>query len=1202
MKNWSLYVGLVLHSLLLGQVVINEVSTSNRNTVTDEEGDSPDWIELYNSGTTTVNLKGFQLTDNAANTKKWKFPDLTIAAGNYLSVFASGKNRISVVDHWESLVLENNTWKYKVPTATITSWHTTTFDDASWSTGEGGLGYADGDDGTIVTPNPFRCLYARKVFELTEASQIEALKLYIDYDDGFVAYLNGSEIARANMPVGMVDYNALALGTREATVYTGGSYTEFKIPYAVFKSLLVTGKNVLSIQVHNNTANSNDLTMRANLVAGVSVPTKQYQALPTFFQGSASRSVHTDFKLNANGSPVILYDANGNLLDGVSIPKLLPDDTYGRFPNGSSVWSILRPATFNSSNGSAASYLGYWPDEVTFSLQAGFYSGNQTLSLDKVSSSSTIRYTLDGSIPSTTSPTYTAPLQISKNTVVRAACFVEGYIHGKIGTNTYFIDQPVSLPVFSISSDPDNFFDENTGIYVDGPAALVASCPQRPYSCRNYWQDWEREIHVEFFDKTQKHQFEQDAGVKILGGWSRTSPQKSLQLKAGDSYGKAHFEYGFFSEPKKEHLKKFETLTLRNGGNDYQYTLLRDATNQRVLNSNPCYDNHIDFEAYAPVVVFINGAYYGIHTLRERIDNSYFENNGGHKEVNYLEKDGLQPEETKDGSNAEFLAMLEYIDTHDMSLAANYEYVKTILDIDNYIDYFCAELFHTNYDWPHNNIKFWKPISSGKWRYIYHDTDFSYGLYGYTNAATDELARMISDASATGSYKNVHTPMLQKLLTNNTFRTLFLNRMADLLNTSYKPSYLGSVFDSLATEIDPEIDRHIATWANSSPAALSGTRARWESNKTAVKTFMNDRPAHVRSSFVSRYTLGGTTTVTLEVKPAGAGRIKISTIAPCELPFEGIYFRNIPVTIEVLPNAGYVFKNWTGSPSLLQNSTNSKHTLTFTEAVASITANFSPTADIPKLTFSEINYQPDTTMTQNSNAGDWLELHNYGNAPIDISGWIMQDANAFNRYVFPSGTNMAAGSYLVLASNLSLFKNIHPSINNVVGPLGFNLNNDGEKLMLIDPFHTQQLSVTYNDVSPWPLLAKGKGATLELVDPTASLDDPYNWKDGCRRGSPGTEYIICTGTGIITSESDLQMANAAYMNIQQTAFDRIHIATDAPIGELSIYNPQGQAIFKKVDLQSNTLEIYLPSTASHIYIAKAILTNGQVVTRTFLME
>lgn len=131
MKKWILYVGLVLHSLFFGQVVINEVCTSNRTTVMDHEDDSPDWIELYNTGSTAINLKGYQLTDNAATPQKWRFPDLSIAAGGYLPVFASGKNKTSIVDHWESLVLETNTWKYKVPTASIAAWHTAAFDDAA---------------------------------------------------------------------------------------------------------------------------------------------------------------------------------------------------------------------------------------------------------------------------------------------------------------------------------------------------------------------------------------------------------------------------------------------------------------------------------------------------------------------------------------------------------------------------------------------------------------------------------------------------------------------------------------------------------------------------------------------------------------------------------------------------------------------------------------------------------------------------------------------------------------------------------------------------------------------------------------------------------------------------------------------------------------------------------------------------------------
>lgn len=396
MKKIFLTIALVAFKILQSQILINEVCSANKSAVKDNEGDSPDWIELYNSGAAAVDLTGYRLTDNSALPTKWVFPTVTIPAGGYLSVFASGKNKSLLVNHWESLVLENNDWKYIIPSAEIPSWTSIGFNDASWSTGKGGLGYGDSDDGTTITTTTATSVYARRTVNVIDKSQIKAMRLFIDYDDGYVAYLNGTEIARSNMGNGTPAYNALATSTHEASVYSGGSYEEKIIDPSIFTPLLVNGNNVLSIEVHNDGASSTDMTMRAFLVSALGDGSNNYQAIPSFFTPPpASNSIHTNFKLSSSGSPVILYNSAGTLVNGIIVPAMQPDDSYGRFPNGSSTLKYLRPVTFNNSNGAATSYSGYVSDVVTFSVPAGFYSSTQSVTLTKVSSSSTIRYTLE---------------------------------------------------------------------------------------------------------------------------------------------------------------------------------------------------------------------------------------------------------------------------------------------------------------------------------------------------------------------------------------------------------------------------------------------------------------------------------------------------------------------------------------------------------------------------------------------------------------------------------------------------------------------------------------------------------------------------------------------------------------------------------------------------------------------------------------
>lgn len=1100
MKKWMFALVVALFSTLSGftQVIINEVSTNNYTTYPDNDGDYEDWIELFNSGGSAVNLAGYRITDNPLLPSKWTFPSISIPANGYLTLFASGKNRVDYIDHFESLVLESNSWKYLVPTANISNWKTLSFNDGAWNTGNGGLGYADGDDGTVVA-GPYISLYARRMFNVVDPTLIKSLTLYMDYDDGFIAYLNGQEIARGNMSTPVPAYNTPAETDREALMYSGGNPEMYSIPSSVFASLLVTGNNVLAIETHNRSATSSDLSMRPFLIAGIADASTNYQSLPSWFTPPVvTNNLHTNFKLKAGGQAVQLYDNTGTLINSVSIPALQADNTFGRFPNGSATLRLLSPATPNASNGSSTAFNGYWTDPVVFSLPAGFYTGAQSLTLTKVNPSSTIRFTTDGTKPTASSPLYTGPISITANTVVRAATFNAGFITSSFETNTYFINQNVTLAVFSISTAPANLFDTNTGIYVDGPTSVTSQCPDDPHYCYNYWQDWTREIHVEFFDKGKVFQIEQDAGVKILGGWSRMRDMKSIQLRAGEEYGKKTFEYPFFNEPKKSTHANFETITLRNAGNDFEGTLLRDAVNHRLLNSVNCIENNVDFEGYTPVVVFINGQYWGIHTLRERIDDTYFENNFGQGDgdVDYCEFDG----DPKKGSNAEFLSMINFIQNNDMTVSANYTAVKDMLDINNYIDYMIAELVHTNWDWPHNNIKFWQPNKvGGKWRFIYHDTDFAWGMFSFYGATHNEFNRVLTDT------RSVHSPMLLKLLSNTEFRNAFINRYADLLNTIYTASNVKAKIDELRMEIDAEIIRHTNRWGSS----IGGSYASWSSNVSALRTFVDNRIPAARAHAQSYFGLSGQTSVTINALPAGAGRVVISTVAPCNLPWTGSYYRGVPVTITAYPNPGYVFSNWSSSGVTLPSSTSSSNTVTFGGSTASFTANFTATTSVPRLVITEINYQSDTVAANNSNSGDWFELFNNGSAPVNLSGWVVKDSKLYNSYVIPNGTTLGVGQYLIFASDRIKFQAVHPAVSALMGPIGFNLSNDGETISLYDPIGNLRLQMTYNDVAPWPFLANGRGATLDLIQPSFDMNAASSWRDGCRKGSPGTSYTPC---------------------------------------------------------------------------------------------
>lgn len=186
------------------------------------------------------------------------------------------------IDHWESCVLDNQIWKYKVPTANIANWKSISFNDSSWLSGKGGMGFGDNDDSTTIATSS-RSAYMRKTFTIIDTSKIKKIIFCMDFDDGFVAYLNGVEIARINMNQNQ-NWNSLATATHEALLYQNLTPDYFTIPKEIWDTILVNGINVLSVETHNNVTNSPDLTSRPYLQLGITNAVYNYSPTPTWFQ------------------------------------------------------------------------------------------------------------------------------------------------------------------------------------------------------------------------------------------------------------------------------------------------------------------------------------------------------------------------------------------------------------------------------------------------------------------------------------------------------------------------------------------------------------------------------------------------------------------------------------------------------------------------------------------------------------------------------------------------------------------------------------------------------------------------------------------------------------------------------------------------------------------------------------------------------
>lgn len=225
---------------------------------------------------------------------------------NFKPAFAQNLN------HWETVVFDTDIWNYLIPSSEPdTNWRKLGFDDTSWNTGQGGFGYGDGDDNTVISPT--KSLYLRRTFNIADTSKLSGAVFNMDYDDAFVAYLNNVEIARAN--IGTIgdhpSFSQVANTYIEAQMYQGGNPSEFVLDFSTFKNIILPGNNVLSIQVHNESINSSDLTARPFLSLGINDNSNDYSPNPSWFNM---------FVFNSSNLPIVNINTQGqNIQDNVRI-------------------------------------------------------------------------------------------------------------------------------------------------------------------------------------------------------------------------------------------------------------------------------------------------------------------------------------------------------------------------------------------------------------------------------------------------------------------------------------------------------------------------------------------------------------------------------------------------------------------------------------------------------------------------------------------------------------------------------------------------------------------------------------------------------------------------------------------------------------------------------------------------------------------
>jgi hypothetical protein len=653
--------------------------------------------------------------------------------------------------------------------------------------------------------------------------------------------------------------------------------------------------------------------------------------------------LHTNFAISASGEPLLLTAPDGvTRLDEIEPRALETDISYGRLPDGADHWTEFVEATPGAPNEQGLPALA----APSFSEAPGFYTDPIALVMSALDPQALITYTLDGSEPTLASPAYTEPLlldsragdpntisliptnfrppehlhgwrpprgEVFKINVVRARAFRPGYAPSRITTGSYVVDPElaarVPLPLVSLAVEPDHFFADDAGIYVPGDAYVPGN-----HWTGNYFltgPDWERPLHIEFFDLAGQSILAQDAGARIHGGFTRTLPQKTLRMYARSAYGPSRFQAALFPELPYDSYNRF---LIRNSGSDWAQAAFRDFALQTVFR-----EMGFDTQAGRAVVHFVNGEYWGLANLRERYDRHYLERcHAVPGDDVALLVDNAELEEGLPSDREDYLALRSFVLSSDMTQPANLAHVAAQMDLENFMNYCIAEIYGANHDWPGNNVRFWRlrtpagdpdapPAHDGRWRWLMYDLDD-----GFLFADRNTLAHATAPDSPSWQNPPWSTALLRGLLENPWFRQAFINTFADHLNSTFKTGRVLGIIDEFADLYAPAIGAWHDRWdiVNSWPGIVNMMRA-----------FAHNRPQHQREHIREHFDLAGFGTLVVDVNDPAMGAVQLNQLVidadlagladPANpYPWVGSYFQGVPVTATALPASGYRLLGW----------------------------------------------------------------------------------------------------------------------------------------------------------------------------------------------------------------------------------------------------------------------------------------------------
>ena len=879
----------------IGKLIINEVMLVNNSTIMDKDGKYNDYIELYNGNDYDVNLYGYYLTDNMKETRKWTFPDATIKAHDYMVIFASGKNikdnelhtNFKLDSKGETIALSNNNAKviskvYVKETLKDTSYG---FNGSKYvyyyngTPGKKNTGdyseeaiYEINDNYKVLineymTNNlSYKVSYDKKFYSLIEIYNDEDKDLnlkgfylsdkednitkYVFPDitikkkDYLVVYASGlnkfeNNEVHTNFKLNNND-GVIVLSSPNKGVLSKvkvekldenmsyGLYKDkwhiYSIPSFGRENTKDYGKNdvkkdiiINEVSIYPKEAielyNTKDINIKLDGYAIGDKSEKTYKLDGKTIKGNGYLVLSSStlgFNIN-NANEIIYLTYSGQIIDTMSVNKLVGNISTGITDNKKVYYKNI---TLGSSN-SKDTYKGF-SEVPIFSIDGGYVDSGTEVKLS-TNDGSTIYYTTNGSFPNKNSTKYTKPIKIDKTTIIKAISYKDGYLESDIISRTFKTDRKHDIAYVSISSSYDNLF---------GVGGLLT----------NWTSNNEKKVSFEFYDETGKLGVSFLANAKLSGMDSRREPQKSISIYLRKRYGLSFVNYPFFPE---NDYTEYSSFVLRNAGEDPKNVRIMDAAISRIIDK----EMDIDKQAYRPVVVYLNGNYYGIYNMREKLNGDYVESKYG---IDNDDVNVIKYSTPTNGSASSYNSLVSYINSHSMLNKDNYEYVKKELDVEELANYMIVESFFGNTDL--GNIRYWKAKENGKWRFMLYDMDWSLWNMGLDMGYPIKYGKVPA-----ATYLSSAITITRKLYQNSEFKDMYLKNLAEYLKGTFKPDRMKKIVDELSSEIENEMPYHIKRWGNSYTGLSSMTS--WKNNLNSFKNTLTTRYNRVVSNLRSYFNL-----------------------------------------------------------------------------------------------------------------------------------------------------------------------------------------------------------------------------------------------------------------------------------------------------------------------------------------------------------